>query len=332
MNHHPSRLFLRRSLLAGAALALATSGALGQAAPGAYPAKAITIVVPFAAGGNTDVKTRLVAKQLGEILGQPVIVDNKPGASGNIGMEFVSRAAPDGYTVGMGSFGPLAVNPWIYPKLSFDPKSFVSVILLEKSPLVLVTPADKPYRSVAEVVAAAKAKPGQLNIANAGPGGAHHLSAELFESAAGIDMLGVPFKGGGPASTALLAGQVDLMFEQTGAAAPSIQAKKIRALAVTSASRLKMLPDVPTFAEAGFADVTVSNWMGYVVPKGTPPDIVAKLHGAFAKAMEHPEVKDRIVSQGNEFGGGTSQDFAQFIDSESTKWSRLVKARNIKLE
>src|SRR5262249_14194598 len=145
---------------------------------GDYPSKPITIIVPFAAGGNTDVKTRLVALQLASILGKPVIVDNRPGASGNIGIEMLARATPDGYTIGMGSFGPLAVNPSIYPKVNFDPKSFVPIVLLEKSPLVLTTPADKPYKSVKEVVAASKAKPGSLNIANAGPGGAHHLSAE----------------------------------------------------------------------------------------------------------------------------------------------------------
>lgn len=321
----------RRAFIAGAALALASTCALGQTTP-AYPTRAITIVVPFAAGGNTDVKTRLVAKQLGAILGQPVVIDNKPGASGNIGMDLVNRAAPDGYTLGMGSFGPLAVNPWIYPKLNFNPKSFVPIILLEKSPLVLVTQVGKPYQSVSDIVAAAKARPGQLNIANAGPGGAHHLPAELFESAAGIDMLGVPFKGGGPASQALLAGQVDLMFEQTSAAVPSIQAQKIRAIAITSAQRLPQLPDVPTFAELGLPEVTVSNWMGYVAPKGTPPEIVARLYDAFAKAVEHPDVKDRILAQGNEFGGGSGQDFANFIDSESAKWSNLVKARNIRME
>lgn len=188
-----------------------------------------------------------------------------------------------------------------------------------KSPLVLVTRTDKTYQSIEDIVAAAKVRPGQLNIANAGPGGAHHLSAELFESAAGIEMLGVPFKGGGPASQALLAGQVDLMFEQTSATAPSIHAKKIRPIGVTSAQRLRQLPDVPTFADLGLPEVTVSNWMGYVMPKGTPPDIVAKLHGAFAKAMEHPEVKDRILAEGNEFGGGSSQDFANFINGESAK-------------
>ncbi|WP_426390737.1 Bug family tripartite tricarboxylate transporter substrate binding protein [Variovorax sp. R-27] len=317
------------SLALGASL---HSGAHAQAAAGDYPTKAITIIVPFAAGGNTDVKTRLVALQMAAILGKPVIIDNRPGASGNIGIEIVSRAAPDGYTIGMGSFGPLAVNPSIYPKVNYDPKSFVPIVLLEKSPLVLTAPVDKPYKTVKDVVTAAKAKPGSLNIANAGPGGAHHLSAELFESAASIDMVGVPFKGGGPASTALLAGQVDLMFEQTGAAIPSIQAGKIRPIAVTSAKRLSTMPDVPTFAEAGYPQVLVSNWMGYVAPKGTPPAIVAQLHAAFVKAIDHPDVKGRIVSQSNELGGGSSKEFAEFIDSESAKWSKLVKERDIKIE
>jgi tripartite-type tricarboxylate transporter receptor subunit TctC len=331
-----ARSFLpQRMLLSAAALVLAGIGlspARAQDAAADYPAKAITIIVPFAAGGNTDVKTRLVAQQVSTLLGKPVIVDNKPGASGNIGIELLNKAAPDGYTIAMGSFGPLAVNPWVYPKVNFDPKTLVPIILLEKSPLVLVTPAAKPYKTVAEVVSAAKAKPGSLNIANAGPGGAHHLSAELFESAAGIDMVAVPYKGGGPASNALLAGEVDLMFEQTGAALPSIQAGKIRPLAVTSAKRLPALPDVPSFTELGLPQVAVSNWMGYVAPKGTPPAIVARLHAAFAKAMAASEVKDRILAQSNELGGGSPADFGSFINAESAKWSKLVKERNIRIE
>lgn len=324
---------LSRSIALAVAIAASLAGATAQAQQTApYPNKAITIIVPFAAGGNTDVKTRLVAQQLSTILGQPVVIDNRPGASGNIGMEMVARAAPDGYTIGMGSFGPLAVNPWIYPKINFAPESLVPIILLEKSPLVLATPASKPFKSVAEIIAAAKKTPGSLNIANAGPGGAHHLSAELFESATGIDMVGIPFKGGGPAATALLAGQVDLMFEQTGAALPSIKAGKIRPIAVTSAARLQTMPDTPTFTELGYPQVTVSNWMGYVAPKGTPPAITAKLYEAFAKAIERPEVKQVILSQNNEFGGGTSEDFAKFIAAERARWSKLIKERNISIE
>lgn len=325
-----NRRTLLTSALTMAAVLSAPVSVHAQAAD--YPAKPITIIVPFAAGGNTDVKTRLVALQLSKLLGQPVIIDNKPGASGNIGMELLSKAAPDGYTIGMGSFGPLAVNPSIYPKINFDPRGMLPIYLLEKSPLVLVTPADRSFRSVKDVVTAAKQKPGQLSIANAGPGGAHHLSAELFEQSAAIDMLGVPYKGGGPASTALLAGQVDLMFEQTGAALPSIQAGKVRALAVTSPKRLSALPEVPTFAELGYAQVLVSNWMGYVAPKGTPKPIIEKLSAAFVQAAAHAEVRERILSQSNELGGGSPGDFAAFIDAESQKWSRLVKERNIRIE
>lgn len=310
----------------------ATSAALAQDTAKNYPNKAITIIVPFAAGGNTDVKTRLLAKQLGDILKQPVIVDNKPGASGNIGIEALTRASPDGYTIAVGSFGPLAVNPSLYPKINFDPKSLVPIILLEKSPLVLVVPEGKPFKTLESVIQAAKAKPDSLNIANAGAGGAHHLSAELFEAAAGIQMVGVPFKGGGPAATALLAGQVDMMFEQTGTALPSIQAGKIRPLAVTSSKRLSTMPNVPTFTELGYPQVTVSNWMGYVAPKGTPPAITVKLHAAFAKAIEHPDVKNKIMAQSNELGGGTSQDFAGYIQTESARWSKLIKDKNIQLE
>ena len=313
-------------------LALSACSAYSQGATNDFPSKPITIIVPFAAGGNTDVKTRLLARQLADILKQPIVVDNKPGASGNIGIEMLTRATPDGYTIGMGSFGPLAVNPSLYPKLGFDPKTLIPIILLEKSPLVLVVPVDRPFKSLSDVIQTAKAKPNSLNIANAGAGGAHHLSAELFEATAGIQMVGVPFKGGGPASTALLAGQVDMMFEQTGAALPSIQAGKIRPLAVTSAKRLTTMPNVPTFSELGLAQVTVSNWMGYVAPRGTPPTVVAKLHAAFAKAMEHPDVGGKIISQSNELGGGSSQDFAKHIQAESIRWNKLIKDKNIQLE
>jgi tripartite-type tricarboxylate transporter receptor subunit TctC len=311
---------------------LAARVAWAQQGSSPYPSKAITIIVPFPAGGNTDVKTRMVAQQLSAILGQPVIVDNRPGASGNIGMELLARATPDGYTIGMGSFGPLAVNQWIYPKMKFSPDSVVPIILLEKSPLVLVTPASKVFRSLDDVISTAKKLPGSLNIANAGPGGAHHLSAELFESAAGISMVGIPFKGGGPAALALMAGQVDLMFEQTGAAMPSIRAGKIRAIAVTSAARLPNLSDVPTFSELGFPQVTVSNWMGYVAPKGLPPSVLRKLQDAFATAIARPEVRQNILAQNNEFGGGSSEDFAAFIASEAQRWGKLIKERGITIE
>lgn len=299
----------------------------------AWPAKPITIVVAFSAGGNNDLRARQLGIPVSAALGEPVIIDNKPGASGNIGHEFVARASPDGYTLGIGAMGPLAVNPSIYSKVSFDPlKDFTPIVLIEKAPLVLVTRADKPFKSLKDVVNAAKANPGKLTIGNAGPGGAHHLSGELFKQAAGIDVLAVPYKGGGPASTALLAGETDLMFEQTYAALPSIQAGKTRALAVTSARRLPSLPDVPTMTELGYPQVVVSNWLGLVGPKGLPAPTVARLNEVVNKALASADLREKITGPGNEVGGGTPQEFAAFIAAENQRWAALVKKANIRIE
>jgi tripartite-type tricarboxylate transporter receptor subunit TctC len=304
--------------------------------PGAaqdYPVKPITVVVAFSAGGNNDLRARQLAVPVAATLGQTIVVDNKPGASGNIGHDFVARAAGDGYTLGIGAMGPLAVNAALFPKMSFDPvRDFVPVLLIEKAPLVLVTRADKPYRSLKDVIAAAKARPGAVIIGNAGTGGAHHLSAELLEETAGLQLLHVPYKGGGPAATALLAGEVDLMFEQTYAALPSLQAGKTRALAVTSDKRLPGLPEVPTMAELGFPQATVSNWLGLVAPKGTPPAVVRKLNDAFNKALAAPEMREKIAGPGNVVGGGTPEEFAAFIAAEGKRWSALIKSKGIKVE
>lgn len=319
----------RRTLIAAtAALALSTL-AHAQAD---YPVKPITLVVAFSAGGNNDLRARQLGVPVGQMLKQTVVVDNKPGASGNIGHELLSRAAPDGYTIGIGAMGPLAVNQALFPKLGFKAEEFVPVVLVEKAPLVLVTRADKPFRNFQDVIAAAKAKPGALTVANAGTGGAHHLSAELMEDATGIQVLNVPYKGGGPAATALLSGEVDLMFEQTYAALPSIQAGKTRALAVTSDKRLPSLPEVPTMAELGYPQVTVSNWLGVIAPKGTPKPIVDKLNDAFNRALADPAQREKISAPGNVVGGGTPEAFGAFIAAEQKRWAALVKAKGIRLE
>jgi tripartite-type tricarboxylate transporter receptor subunit TctC len=298
-----------------------------------YPAKPIVLVVAFAAGGNNDLRARQLGVPVGASLGQTIVVDNKPGASGNIGHDFVARATPDGYTLGIGAMGPLTVNPSLFPKMTFDPaKDLVPVVLIEKAPLVLVTRVEKPFKSLKDVIAAAKAQPGALTIGNAGNGGAHHLSGELFQDAAGIDMLSVPYKGGGPAATALLSGEIDMMFEQTYAALPSIQAGKTRALAVTSDKRLPSLPDVPTMAELGFPAVTVSNWLGIVAPKGTPPAVIRKVNEAYNKALAAPDMREKIAGPGNVVGGGSAEEFAAFIASESKRWAALIKAKGIKIE
>jgi tripartite-type tricarboxylate transporter receptor subunit TctC len=312
-----------------ATLAFAPCAVLAQD----FPAKPITLVVSFTAGGNNDIRARQLGIPVGAMLGKSVIVDNKPGASGNIGHDFVARAAADGYTLGIGAMGPLAVNPALYPKMPFDPmKDFTPIVLIERAPLVLVTRADKPFKTLKDVVDAAKAKPGQLTIGNAGPGGAHHLSGELFKQTAGIFMLPIPYKGGGPASQALLAGEIDMMFEQTYAALPSIQAGKTRPLAVTSAKRLPSLPDVPTMVELGYPQVTVSNWLGLVGPKGTPPAVVKKLNETFNKALAMPDLREKITGPGNEIGGGTPEEFAAFMAAENKRWSALVKSAGIRLE
>lgn len=322
----------RRSLLEVGLLGLlAATSPLAQAQD--YPAKPITLVVAFSAGGNNDLRARQLSVPVGTALGQTLVVDNKPGASGNIGHDFVARATPDGYTLGIGAMGPLAVNPAMFPKLPFDPsKDFVPVVLIEKAPLVLVTRTDKPYKTLADVVAAARAKPGALAIGNAGNGGAHHLSAALLQQTAKIDLIDVPYKGGGPAANALLGGEIEFMFEQTYAALPSIQAGKTRALAVTSEKRLPSLPDVPTMAELGYPDATVSNWLGVVAPKGTPPAVVKKLNAAFNKALAQPDVREKIAGPGNLVGGGSPEEFASFIAAEAKRWQALIVARNIRAE
>ena len=323
--------FVRQSFkpIAAALLSTTAFGALAQA----YPSKPITVVVAFSAGGNNDLRARQLGVPVGATLGQTIVVDNKPGASGNIGHDIVARAPGDGYTLGIGAMGPMTVNPSLFAKMPFDPaKDLIPVVLIEKAPLVLVTRSDKPYKSVNDIVAAAKAKPGSLNAGNAGTGGAHHLSAELFEDAAGMQLTHVPYKGGGPAATALLSGEIDMMFEQTYAALPSIQAGKVRALAVTSDKRLPGLPDVPTMAELGYAQVTVSNWLGIVAPKGTPAAVVRQINEACNKALAMPDMREKISGPGNVVGGGTPEEFGALIAAESKRWAALIKSKGIKLE
>lgn len=323
----------RRSVLHRFAFSALVLAAGAPALAQDYPNRPLTVVVAFSAGGNNDLRARQLAAPVGAALGQTVITENKPGASGNIGHDFVARATPDGYTLGIGAMGPLTVNPSLFPKMTFDPaRDLVPVVLIERAPLVLVTRADKPFKSVADVIGSAKAKPGSLTVGNAGLGGAHHLSAELLEDAAKIQVVAVPYKGGGPAATALLSGEIDMMFEQTYAALPSIQAGKIRALAVTSEKRLPSLPDVPTMTELGYPQVTVSNWLGVVAPKGTPQAVIKRVNEAYNKALALPDIREKIAGPGNVVGGGTPEEFGRFIAAETQRWSALIKAKNIKME
>ena len=303
-----------------------------QAQPN-YPNKPINFVVPYGAGGGADSRSRQIAQKMSVILKQPIVVDNKPGAGGNIGTEFISRAAPDGYTIGMGNFAPMAVNKTLFGNLRYDPETDITpIVLVEKGPLVLVVNPSSSYKTIQDIVAAAKAKPGELTFSSGGIGGSHQLSAELFEQNAGIDMIHVPYKSGSAGLTDLMAGNVTMMFDQMYSAMPSIKADKLRPIAITSKKRSPLLPNVPSFAENGYPKVEVLNWQGLIAPKGTPKAIIDKLNAAANEALKDPQLRELMLSQGNEIGGGSPADFAALIKSESIKWSAVVKTANIKPE
>ena len=298
-----------------------------------YPSKPITVVVPYGAGGSADSRSRQLAQRMSLMLKQPFVIENKAGAGGNIGTEFVARAAPDGYTIGMGNFAPLAVNKTLFGNLRYDPENDLSpIILIEKGPLILVVNPNSQYKSIQDIVAAAKAKPGTLTFSSGGIGGSHQLSAELFMQNAGIQMIHVPYKSGSAALTDLMAGNVDMMFDQMYSAVPSIRADKLRPIAITSKKRSPLFPNLPSFAELGYPKVEVLNWQGFIAPAGTPKPIIDILNKAANEALKDPQLRELMLSQGNEIGGGTPAEFAALIKSEAAKWSAVVKAGNIKPE
>ena len=302
-------------------------------AQSSYPNKPINLIVPYGAGGSADSRSRQLGQKMSLILKQPIVIDNKPGAGGNIGTEAIVRAAPDGYTIGMGNFAPMAVNKTLFGNLRYDPETDLTpIILVEKGPLVLVVNPNSPYKTVQDIVVAAKAKPGVLTFSSGGIGGSHQLSAELFELNAGILMIHVPYKSGSAALTDLMAGNVDLMFDQMYSAVPSIKADKIRPLAITSKKRSPLLPNVPSFVELGYPKVEVLNWQGLIAPKGTPKTIIDKLNAAANEALKDPQLRELMLAQGNEIGGGSPAEFAALVKSEASKWSAVVKSANIKPE
>ena len=325
------RLF---KLVALPIVALATlASPISSSAQSNYPNKPINFIVPYGAGGGADSRSRQIAQKMSVILNQPIIVDNKPGAGGNIGTEFISRAAPDGYTIGMGNFAPMAVNKTLFGNLRYDPEvDLTPIVLIEKGPLVLVVNPASSYKTVKDIVDAAKAKPGVLTFSSGGIGGSHQLSAELFKQSAGIEMIHVPYKSGSAGLTDLMANNVTMMFDQMYSAMPSIKAEKLRAIAITSKKRSPLLPNIPSFAEVGYPKVEVLNWQGLIAPKGTPKTIIDKLNAAANEALKDPQLRELMLSQGNEIGGGTPADFATLIKSESAKWSAVVKTANIKPE
>lgn len=316
--------------IAAAALTVSASSVMAQAP---FPSKTITMVVPYAAGGSSDTRARQVAAKMATILGQTVIVENRPGAAGNIGTDYIAKAAPDGHVIGIGNLAPLTVNKYLFPKIPFDPATDLTPIaLIEKGPLVLLVSSERStIRTFADLVAQGKTKPNSLTYASAGNGGSFHLAGELLEDATGIKMLHVPYKGGGPATTDMLAGTVSFMFDMVPASLPYVKSTppKARALAVAAAKRLPQMPEVPTFVELGFKDFEVSNWFGVIAPKNTPPAVVAKLNDAVNRALKDPELADRITSQGNVIGGGSAEAFGAFIVAESARWSKIIKEKKI---
>jgi tripartite-type tricarboxylate transporter receptor subunit TctC len=333
---HPTRRqLLQTSLVLTAVLA----PGLASAQAG-WPGKPIRLVVPFAAGGTTDILARSLAPELQKALGQPVVVENKPGAGGNLASADVAKTPPDGYTMLMGTVGTHAINASLYPKLPYDPvKDFTPVTLMAGVPNVLVlNPAfaqKHNINSVADFIRAAKANPGKFNMASSGNGTSIHLSGELFKSMAGVFMLHFPYRGSGPALIDLMGGSMDLMFDNLPSALPHIKSGKLKALAVTSARRSDALPDLPTIEEAGgptLKGFEASSWFGVLVPAGTPAEIVNRLQAESAKAIASPALKERLQSQGAIPSGMSSADFGKFIAAESAKWAKVVKAANAKVD
>ena len=333
----PSRAPVRRQMLKAAAATFATLAmatfALPAVAQARWPAKPITYVVPFAPGGTTDVLARLIGHKLGAALGTTIVIDNRPGAGGSVGSDIAARAAPDGHTILGGTISSHAINVSLYPKLAYDPvKSFEPVILIGSNGTVLIVGGTSPYKSVKDIIDAARAKPGSLTYASAGNGTSQHLSAELLKSIAKLDMAHVPYKGSGPAIQDVIGNQVPMMFDTTVVAAPHIASGRVRALAVSTAKRVPSLPEVPTMQEAGVPGFDVVSWQAIFAPAGTPAAIVDRLHAEVAKILKEPEVKERFATLGIEPGDMTTREFAEFQKAEIAKWAKVVKEANLKID
>jgi len=298
-----------------------------------YPSKPIRIIVPFVPGGNVDITARTVAPALGEALGQPVVVENRPGAAGMVGAQAMMGSPADGYTLMMGSNSSLAVAPNLYPSWPYDPiKGIAPISNLAITPFVLVVKLGLPAQSLADFVKLAKEKPGQLSMASGGNGSSNHLVGELFQMMTGLKFSHVPYKGTGAALVDLAGGQVDLLFDQASSTVPNVRGGKIRALAVASSNRQSALPDTPTFAEAGLRDFEIDNFTGLVGPAGMPADAVAKLHAAAVKALATPQVRERFASLGVQPVGDTPEQFGALIREDLARWSRVIKSAGVKVE
>ena len=296
----------------------------------AWPSKPVTLVVPFPPGGSSDTIARAIGAKMQEKLGQPVVVENKGGATGTIGAAQVKRAAPDGYTLLVSSLGPFVIAPHLIKNVPYDAgKDFDLLTVLVQAPNVLVVPAASPLKSVADVIAQMKKTPDKMSFASSGNGSSDHLTAELFWLQTGTSGVHVPYKGGGPAMSDLLGGQVDASFQNINAVVPHVASGKLRALAVTSTQRSPLLPNVPTLAESGVKDVDVYSWQAAAAPKGLPADVKAKLHAAMIAALNDPAVKPKLLELGFEIVGDTPEHFAAFQQRENQRWKQLIETRKI---
>jgi tripartite-type tricarboxylate transporter receptor subunit TctC len=299
----------------------------------AYPNRPIRVVVPFAAGGPTDAATRIVAPRFAEYLGQPIIIENRGGAGGATGTELVAKSTPDGYTLVHGSIGGLAVSPTLNPKLGYNTLRDLAPISQTVNVAYIVTlHPSVPAKSMKDLIALAKARPGKLNYGTGGAGTGPHLAGELLNMMAGISIVHVPYKGTGPALTALLSGEVDITFDNLLIVLPQIKAGRVRPIAATGDTRSKLMPDLPTIAESGLPGFSASGWYGLLAPAATPKDIVARLNTEFTRALRSPDVNERLNSMAAEPAPGTPEQFAVFIRSESDKWAKVVRATNMKAE
>ena len=299
-----------------------------------YPNKPVRVIVPYVAGGNADIWARTLAQKLTEALKQAYVVENKPGANGGIGTDFVAKSPPDGYMLLAVASGPIVVNPVLYPKVPYDPvRDLAPVAQCAVYQYVLVTRSDAPYSTIGELVAAAKARPGGLAYGSTGVGGGNHLAAELFGLASGTRFNHIPYKGSAPALADLLGGQLAFMFDTVITSVPQVRAGKLRAFAVSSAKRASSLPDVPTMQEAGFAGFDMSQWQGVLAPAGTAPAVIKKLNMEIAKAMHAPDVHERIAVQGgNDIVTGTPEDFAALIRADLERYGKLIREAKIAAE
>jgi tripartite-type tricarboxylate transporter receptor subunit TctC len=321
-----------RLLLIFVCLAFAAPAGAAQDAAGSYPTKPIRVVVTFPPGGPTDIIARAVSQKLSESFGQPVVVDNRSGAGGNIGMDIVAKAPADGYTIVESSFGPLVISPFVYSKLPYDPvKDLTPITLAAASWFFMAVHPSVPAKSVKELVALAKAKPGSLIIASAGNATPAHLAAALFQSVAGVQLTHVPYKGAATSLPALVGGEAHIAIESPPLLVPQVKAGKLRALAAARPDRSPLLPDVPTMKEAGFP-MEVGSWYGFHAPAGTPKPIVDKLHAEMVKAMKAPDVRERFAGVGADTIANSPSEFAAFINAELKKWGNVIRTAGVKLE